>query len=97
MQIKPRSYNNRSFQEVIMVNFETAKKVIETIKEDEKVGSAFEFSDFYLFMMRPKNLPSGESYYVGTVFDAIKKDDGTCFQYDISEDPDAYVEAKQLI
>lgn len=79
-----------------MISANSAIRMMEYLKPEEKVTNVLEFPSFYLFMLRPKEIDNMSPYYTGTVFDAIQKSDGKWFQYDITSDIDAYLNAKEI-
>lgn len=61
-----------------------------------KLLQCLEFDSFYLFSFAPLLLNESNGYFTGTEFDAIDKDTGKHFYYDISSDIDAFERAKPI-
>lgn len=80
-----------------MIDYNAAEEIVLNVCEDQKIIDAWEMDDKFLFSMAPNDFPSGELYMVGTIFTAISKEDGSIFDYDITEDPDAFLEAEKII
>lgn len=77
----------------------TAQEAYDIIKQKyplSVVRSCLEYDDFYLFVMCPINIKADEDYESGTVYDAVDKETGRCYQYDILTDLDAYDKAKEV-
>lgn len=54
-----------------------------------------DFGDFYIFFMVPI-WKDTDDYVTGTIFEAIRKENGEIFEYDITSDADAYFNAKEI-
>lgn len=80
-----------------MFDYADAEKVILEVCQGQKIIDAWEMADKFLFSMAPNDFPSDETYMVGTVFTAIRKKDGAVFNYDILEDPEAFLEAEKIV
>lgn len=76
-----------------MIDVYEAAKMIKNLKSEEKILNCLEFKDFFLFMMAPKEWPKNKPYRTGTVFDAIDKNSGKWFDYDITKNVDDYFDA----
>lgn len=72
-----------------MLNAKEAYEIVRKEYPDSILSSCLDFGKFYVFFVRPF-YTSNETYYTGTVFDAVSKSDGNLFKYDITSDIDAY-------
>lgn len=61
-----------------------------------KVHTAWDFGSFFLFSMSPLDWPKGESYDTGTTFTAVDKKTGNSFDYDLTSDLDAFLNARLI-
>lgn len=61
-----------------------------------KVRSCLDFGTFYAFSLAPLNVKDDDDYCSGTVFDAVDKETGRVFTYDITDSPDAFFNAERL-
>lgn len=63
-----------------------------------KVDRVLDFGDFYLFFIIPFYVKEkeGERYNVGTHFPRVNKRTGKYDMYDITDDVDAYLNAKEV-
>lgn len=80
-----------------MLNYYAAEEIVNKICPDQKILDAWEMEDKFLFSTAPEDWPDDEPYMVGTIFMAIRKEDGAVFEYDILEDPDAFLEAEKIV
>lgn len=75
---------------------EYAYKLLSKIKPAYDVGGCLDFGKFYVFCLIPFYNIGDETYDSGTVFDAVDKRTGKIFEYDLTSDPDAYNNAKEI-
>lgn len=61
-----------------------------------RVLSCLDFKSFYLFSFAPEFVNINNGYLTGTIFDAVDKNTGKKFLYDISTDIEAYENAKTV-
>lgn len=61
-----------------------------------KVDSILDYGDFYVFFMKPFYIRDSDTYDVGTHFPRVNKKTGKYDIYDITENPDAYLNAKKI-
>lgn len=61
-----------------------------------RVNACLDYGNFYVFSLIPADIPTGETYYTGTIFDAVDKRTGKVFKYDITSNIDAYENAKNV-
>lgn len=61
-----------------------------------KVRGCLDFGTFFLFNLAPMYIDNSENYETGTEFDAVDKKTGRVFTYDITSDPDAFINAKEV-
>lgn len=62
----------------------------------EAIRVCLDFGEFFLFSLAPFYINSGETYYSGTVMDAVDKKTGEIYKYDITDDVDAYLNSKPV-
>lgn len=62
----------------------------------QKCRSCLDFGTFYVFCFSSIDAPDGEMQLSGTVYPRVDKDTGRVSEYDITEDVDAYLEAKPV-
>ena len=55
-----------------------------------------DFGGFYIFHLEPVERDGEDAFLTGTVFPRVDKDTGRVSEYDITEDVDAYLEAKPV-
>lgn len=55
-----------------------------------------DYGDFFVFFLAPITIAPNEPYYTGTVYPAVDKKTGRVYDFDISDDPDAFHEATDL-
>lgn len=60
------------------------------------IHTAWDFGKFYLFSTAPKGISKNQRYATGTIFTAVDKETGRVYNYDITEDVDAYLNATVL-
>lgn len=79
-----------------MITVEQAYKKV--IKEDpmSKLSMCLDFGKFWVFFLRPFYMSDDEEYLTGTSFPAVKKDSGELFDYDLTENVNAYENAKEV-
>lgn len=61
-----------------------------------RVNACLDYGGFYVFSLIPADIPLGETYYTGTVMDAVDKRTGKAFKYDLTSDVDAYENVKNV-
>lgn len=61
-----------------------------------KVLGCLDFGDFFVFSLCPLDKVSNETYYTGTVMDAVDKKTGKVFKYDLTDDIEAYQNAEEV-
>lgn len=61
-----------------------------------KCRSCLDFGSFYVFCFSSIDAPDGEAQLSGTIYPRVDKDTGRVSEYDITEDVDAYLEAKPV-
>lgn len=77
----------------------TPQKAYNILSKDypmSRVIACLDYGYFYVFSLIPADIPSGETYYTGTVMDAVDKKTGKVFKYDLTSDIDAYENAKNV-
>lgn len=79
-----------------MITVEQAYKIAVQDDPSQKVSSCLDFGDFWVFFLRPFYIPDNEVCLAGTTFPAINKSNGELFYYDITDDVDAYENAKEV-
>ncbi len=62
----------------------------------KRLGGCLDFGNFYVFCIVRWFEDPKDNYLSGTVFDAVDKKTGKIFEYDITSDPDAYFNAKEI-
>lgn len=75
----------------------TAKEAYQILIKNKKGFEgivAFDMGNFYLIPLVPKG--TRETYYTGRIFDAVDKNTGRIFEYDITKDVDKYLNAKKI-
>lgn len=60
------------------------------------IAGCLDYGDFYVFSFLPLDVKSGEGYYTGPIMEAIDKKTKKKFFYNITEDVDAYLNAKRV-
>lgn len=78
-----------------MLNAEQAYKILTKEKPASIVKSCLDFGKFFAFSLAPITIGK-ETYYTGTVMDAVDKRTGKTFEYDILSDVKAYEKAKEV-
>ena len=58
-----------------------------------KVRGCLDFGTFFVFSLAPLYVKNTDNYLTGTVMDAVDKQTGRIFKYDITSDIDAYEKA----
>lgn len=61
-----------------------------------RVNACLDYGNFYVFSLTPVDIPTGETYYTGTVMDAVDKKTKKVFKYDLTSDIDAYEKATNV-
>lgn len=79
-----------------MINLEDAVDIIQNKDKLQYPSSCKDFGAFWLFMMQPAYMKENEICLTGTVFPIVYKSDGKLDYYDITEDPEAYLNAEKV-
>lgn len=77
----------------------TAKEAYQILSKEypaEAVRVCLDFGNFFLFSLVPFYIDSRETYYAGTIMDAVDKETGRIYKYDITDDVDAYLNARSI-
>lgn len=61
-----------------------------------KIRSCLDFGTFYAFSLAPIYVEDADNYVTGTVMQAIDKETGELFDYDITSDYEAYIQSKEI-
>lgn len=79
-----------------MINYFDALKKAKGDDQSQKVIDAWDFGKFWLFSLGPKDFPDGQTYASGTIFTSVMKDSGKVGLYDITTDPNAFLNATHM-
>lgn len=79
---------NEAFKKIVKANYNSSPFM--------KCRACLDFGAFYVFCIAPMDVADDGDYFTGTVFDAIDKKTGRIFEYDITDDSDAYDMAKPV-
>lgn len=77
-----------------MISLKNAIRIIKREYPEYRISSCLDYDNFYLFIVAP--LLFTEPIVNGHVFDAVDKKTGKLFQYDILDNPDAFLNAKEI-
>lgn len=61
-----------------------------------KVLGCLDFGTFFVFSLCPLDKISNETYYTGTVMDAVDKKTGKTFKYDLTDNIESYNNAEKI-
>lgn len=79
-----------------MISEEIAYESVKRKYEVSRLLCCLDFGTFYLFLFAPLFLNVHEGYLTGVTFDAVDKQTGKIFEYDISNDLDAFEKANEI-
>lgn len=79
-----------------MIGAEEAYEIAKQQYGPSKLLACLEFDSFYLFSFAPLLMDTTDGYCTGTIFDAVDKESGKMFEYDITSDLDAFERAKPI-
>lgn len=77
----------------------TAQKAYSILSKDypaHKILGCLDFGSFFVFSLCPLDKISDETYYTGTIMDAVDKKTGKTFKYDLTDNIEAYQNAKEV-
>lgn len=77
----------------------TVDKAVEVIRKKNPlmiIRSCLEFKEFYLFVLAPLYIQDSDDYVTGTTFPIVNKRTGKISEYNILDDYDAYMNAKEI-
>lgn len=61
-----------------------------------RVSKCLDFGNFFVFFIRPFEIPIKKQYFSGTVFPAVNKKTGAIYNYDITDNVALYERAKSI-
>lgn len=79
-----------------MISVDKAYDIAKEKYNFPKLLSCLEFDSFYLFSFAPMLVNTTDGYFTGTIFDAVDKESGRMFEYNIISDLDAFERAKEI-
>lgn len=79
-----------------MINATDAYFVARKNHPGQVLSSCLDFGSFFLFIFKSVESAKGETIISGNVFDAVEKESGKLFKYDISTDPDAFFDSTEV-
>ena len=79
-----------------MISYSQAAEKAKTADGNPVIHTAWDFGKFYLFSTAPKGVSKTDRYETGTIFTAVDKASGRVYDYDITEDVNAYLNATVL-
>ncbi len=79
-----------------MITYIDAADAAIKANDGQIIHTAWDFGSFYLFSTAPRSIPRSQKYETGTIFTAVDKKTGRVYDYDITEDVDAYLNATVL-
>lgn len=79
-----------------MVDLKQSLAIVKKNNPNDTPAGCLDYGDFYAFSLRPKSIPEGAAYETGPWAYGVLKHNGEPFMFNIMENADAYLEAKQV-
>lgn len=79
-----------------MISYFDALKIAKEEDQQQQVIDAWDVGDYWVFSLAPSDFPVGETYHTGTIFTAVRKKDGQLGLYDITVNPEEFLNAKHM-
>lgn len=79
-----------------MINYFDAIKIAKEDDQSQKVIDAWDVGDYWVFSLAPSDFPEDQTYDTGTIFTAVRKRDGQLGLYDITVNPEEFLNAKRM-